>query len=114
MTAGNEIRFEFAWNSNYRSWNYRGSSESFIEHCPKETRTGLGSSSITKARSKRVKSRFPRYNSVFIAGNCVSVCDLTFPMLIIHGYLKKKNIKKKASMTFNVVISKGFLLPTVR
>ena len=35
-----------------------------------------------------------------------------FPGLNIHGYVKNKT--KKAPMTFNVVISKGVLPPTVR
>ena len=47
----------------------------------------------------------------------LSVCDWTFPWKISRvnypRILKIKNIKKKASMTFNMVISKGFLLPTV-
>ena len=57
--AGNEIQFELAWNSSYRSWNHRGSSKSFIEYCPKETRTGFGSSSIRKAQVKTGQVPFP-------------------------------------------------------
>ena len=43
-----------------------------------------------------------------------SVCDWTFPWKISRvnypRILKIKNIKKKASITFNIVISKGFFV----